>query len=187
MPRVREATGAAVLSLMLRVAVVWQYAPAVLTRADYRLLWRLLRPGRYFFRFRPKIGKYSWAGGRMICPLWARDLLRDCGGSAVRRALAPAPQGRGKVASSVRIVRVSRLLVALVSIVAIFISAPELRGAGDANAKDGAGSATVGTFNGRITSKFAETTDLLALTRSVAGAGGLPRGKKAADADNGGQ
>ena len=187
MPLVREATGAAVLSLMLRVAVVWRYALPVLTRADYRLLWRLLRPGRHLCRFRLKTEKYSWAGGRMIRPLWARDLLQDCGGSAVRRALAPAPQGRGKVASILQVKCVGRVLVTLVSIMAIFISAPELRVADDANANGRAGSVTVGTFNGRITTKFAETTGLLALTRTTTGATGLPQSKKVTDADGNGQ
>ena len=46
---------------------------------------------------------------------------------------------------------------------------------------------TVGTFNGRITTKFAETTGLLALTRTTTAATGLPQSKKVTDADDDGQ
>src|SRR4051812_2756482 len=194
---IRVFAGAVLLSHVVRVTIAWRHALAVLTLTEYKLLWWHSRTVQRPSGSRLKIRKHRRAAGRMA-RLWrwhshlnrncafTGNALGDCAGSAVWLALMPAPGRRGKVAASVQVKRLSSLLITLVSIGAIFVWMPKLRGTSDAKATgtaDGAGRVIIGTSSGRITSKIAKTTSLLTLTTGVANAGGVRGGDKTTDVD----
>ena len=135
-------------------------------------------------RWRPQL---YWIGS-----FFSNFLPTGIGGDAVRLMLTPAPRGGCKGAARILVGGLSGLLVMLLSMLAILILPLELGGAGDVNATGGAGGVggtITGTFNGQITSDFAETTGSIALAVGATGGGGEGSrgGDQTANAGTGGQ
>ena len=118
-------TGAAVLSLLLWLSIDWREAVTALGQADRSLLvgalaasvgtvlisarkWQVLLQHARIGMGYPMAAQLYWIGA-----FFSNFLPTGIGGDAVRLMMTPAPDGRGKVAASILVERLTGLLVML--------------------------------------------------------------------------